>query len=413
MAANATRAQTFLRGDASRVALVLSVSLGTSAAIACLAAVEAAIPPSWLGLYFDGEIYLEIAKSFPYPYAGASRPYLSHAPGYPALIALLRVLTPAALLNWGWLALLASWIPAAGSAAVFHALCRETGLRPLAPAMVFALLNPTWLLVSASAHAESLAMLFALLSLLAHLRERFGWAIVWLSLAGLTRYPALLLGLPMAIDLLVVRRHAPLRSLALLTVPLASFTAWNLYLKANVSGFSGLFGVRNVPFVESLTWPFSALAVGAWQWGFSVYNVIVFATLAFFLTSVVGGFRTPERRLLILPIWVATLVLLHVSLSPSKLAHAFPRLALLAWPVSTLILWRSALKRVRIEVLLAICAGVAVFGILWAEQRIVRAIHLVNRFPWFESRREALVEIDEPRWYRVGIGSPEARRPAP
>jgi hypothetical protein len=67
-----------------------------------------------------------------------------------------------------------------------------------------------------------------------------------------------------------------------------------------------------------------------------------------------------------------------------------------------LILLRSALTRVRVEVLLAICAGVVVFGIWMAEQHIGLGINVVNRFLWFEPRRESLIEADEPHWHRLG-----------
>ncbi len=66
---------------------------------------------------------------------------------------------------------------------------------------------------------------------------------------------------------------------------------------------------------------------------------------------------------------------------------------------------RSALTRVRVEVLLAICAGVGVFGIWMAEQRIVLGINVVNRFLWFEPRRGSLLEAGKPHWYRLGVGS--------
>ena len=47
-----------------------------------------------LGVYFDGYLYVEIAKSFPLPYASEGRIYLGHAPGYPALIYLIEKILP-------------------------------------------------------------------------------------------------------------------------------------------------------------------------------------------------------------------------------------------------------------------------------------------------------------------------------
>jgi len=39
-----------------------------------------------LGVYFDGHFYIEIARSFPLPYAPEGRDYLGQAPGFSALL---------------------------------------------------------------------------------------------------------------------------------------------------------------------------------------------------------------------------------------------------------------------------------------------------------------------------------------
>ena len=127
--------------------LVFALALAFQVATAALAAQSAGIPLAHLGVYFDGHLYIEIAKSFPLPYAPEGRHYLGHAPGYPALIALLRQLTPASWVDWGLAALLASWIPAALSASAFHALCRAAGCAPLWPTLLFVVANPRWLLI--------------------------------------------------------------------------------------------------------------------------------------------------------------------------------------------------------------------------------------------------------------------------
>lgn len=393
-------------------ALVFACALAVSAGTALLAARDLGIPISWLGIYFDGEIYVEIAKSFPAPYADAGRAYLSHAPGYPAAIALLRVLVPSAWLDWGWLALLASWVPAAASAGVFHALCRQAGIRALPASFAYLLLYPRWIVMSASPHAEGLAMLFALLCLLAWVRRHLGPAVLWLSLAGLTRYPAFLLLLPLAFGTLVLRRDVRPRSLALLALPLLAFAAWRLYLELGVSGFPGLLEVRNVPFLRSLTWPFAALARGAARWPFGPQYLVTFASLGLFLASIPVGLRAGEADWRILPVWVAVVVLFHASLDRDLFAHAFARLAVLAWPASLLSLWRWRGDRLPAAWLLAACAAVGILGIRDAEQRIYSAVHLGDRFPWLERHREELVESDEPRWYRSRArAEPAAPRP--
>jgi hypothetical protein len=401
-------------GDAGNAALLSALAIALYALVAGVAASAAGIPLSWLGLYFDGHVYVEIAKSFPLPYATEGRDYLSHAPGYPGLIYLLRWLTPSALLDWGWLALLASWIPAAGAAAVFTVLCREVGMRPLWPALAFVLLNPRWISTAASPHAESLAMLFALLCLLSHLRGRLGWAMLWLSLAGLTRYPAFLLGVPLAFDALVLRRDLGWRRFATLALPLAAFALWSLYLGIRVSGFPGLFDVRDVPLERAFTWPFAALIRGARRWSFTPHYVITFVSLAVYFASIAAGLRAKERWLHVLAAWVATVVLFHASLSLSLFAHAFTRLAILAWPAALLIGWPCAARRIPMALGLPLCAVVAAAGIGYARQFVVDAAHMQDRSEWFTSQRRSLLELDEPRWLRSSLRrDPEAAAAQP
>ena len=67
-----------------------------------------------LAAFYDGHLYLEIAKSFPLPYPPAALDYAGHAPAYPALVSLLHVVSSWAHPHWGWLALLASWGPCPG-----------------------------------------------------------------------------------------------------------------------------------------------------------------------------------------------------------------------------------------------------------------------------------------------------------
>ena len=102
----------FARGDAARVAGLVAIAGAIQAATIAFTLGEARIPFSALSVYFDGHVYLEIAKSFPLPYAPAGRDYVGHAPGYPALIYLFRLLVPASVANWGTLTMLASALPA-------------------------------------------------------------------------------------------------------------------------------------------------------------------------------------------------------------------------------------------------------------------------------------------------------------
>ena len=46
-----------------------------------------------LGVFFDGHLYVEIAKSFPIPFGPGANDYLGQSPVYPAFIFVARLLT--------------------------------------------------------------------------------------------------------------------------------------------------------------------------------------------------------------------------------------------------------------------------------------------------------------------------------
>jgi hypothetical protein len=409
--------------DAGPLALLLVVALAVPVATASWVARDTAMPLAWLGVFFDGYLYIEIARSFPLPYAPEGRDYLGQAPGYPALIYLARLLTPASPANWGALALAASWIPAALSAAAFYACCRPLGVPPFWPSLAFAVGNPRWITVSATAHSESLAMLFGLLSLAAHLRGRLGWTVAWLSLAGLTRFPALLVGVALAFDVLVAQRRRDPRTLVLLGVPVLVFAAHNLYLLLHIPGYAGIAEAHRVFWDTHLTWPFEPLISNAWKWLRGTAPgpnfALTYASVAFYLASLVLGVRERERRLRFLALWVAAIVLFHVSLAGEWGGFDFARLAILAWPAGLLLVWRR----------LAVSAPLALTAAGWAlggALSVAIAVHVLSgavrwqrtSYPWPAIAVRRLTE-EQPRWFDFGAGfappaaSPAPRRPAP
>src|SRR5690349_17274979 len=93
------------------------------------------IPLGQMAVYFDGHLYLEIAKSFPLPYAPEAALYAGHAPGYPAVIRLGHALG----LDWSSAALAVAWLSAGLSTLLLWSLCRHVGVAPLWPTLMFAL----------------------------------------------------------------------------------------------------------------------------------------------------------------------------------------------------------------------------------------------------------------------------------
>jgi hypothetical protein len=394
------------REGALQVALLIALSLALEIAIAARVARATAMPLPWLAAFFDGYLYLDIARSFPLPFSPEGRDYLGQAPGYPALIYLMRQLMPLDTVNWGALALAASWLPAALCAGAFYGLCQAAGLAPFWPSVAFIVANPRWLSVASTAHPESLAMLFVLLCAAAQLRGRLGWAVLWLSLAGLTRFPALLIGAALAFDVLLVQRRRDLRSLALLSLPLLAFAAHNLYLYLRIPGFAGMAEAHSVFWDTHPSWPFQALLENGVRWlrgeapgpNFG----ITYLSVLFYLISILAGCFERERRLRFLVVWVATLLLFHVSLAGEWGGFDIARLVILAWPAALLLLWR----RIRIPARpAAAAAGWAVAGALSAAittgllSEAVRWQRASYPWPVISVRR---LHAEQPHWFDFG-----------
>ncbi len=403
-----------LRGMALVFALALVVHVGTGV----LAALEARVALPALGVYYDGHLYLEIARSFPLPFSPDGYDYLGQAPGYPAVAWLLRVVLPNSLVDWGLVMLLASWLPAALAAAAFWLLCREVGVAPLWPSLLFAVGNPRWIAIAGTAHPEPVAMLCAILSLIAFFRGRLGWCVAMLALAALGRYPAILVGGPLAFCVLVLRRQLDLRSFALLGVPLGVLAAANLYLWLRVPGFPGVLEAHSVFWETHLTWPFAALIENAerWLWAgdYPLFEV-TYLSVAFYLIAIGLGLRRAERDRWILPLWVATLVFVHVSLSGLVGAWDFTRLVILAWPAALLIVWRPIGPRIPAGAAAALCVAACVFGVWFTSIQTATAVRWQLGGQTFLRDTIAGLDSDEPRWidFRELVRQRRLRRPTP
>jgi len=355
-----------------------------------------------LGAYFDGHLYIEIARSFPLPYSPDGRDYLGHAPGFAALLSLARLLTPDAL-HWGALALGVTWLSAVAAVLAFYLLCAELDVTPLPASLAFLLANPAWILVSSAPHPEPLAAALALLCFVAYLRGSLPWAVAWLALATLTRFPALLLGGALAFDLLFVRRDWRPRTFAWLSVPLAVFGLFQAYLYWRVPGFTGVWDVHQVHWVSHWTYPFEAMLRywplmserGLFQ------GPIIYTTVSFYLAATLAGFRPSERHRWWLAVWCGLVLLLHVSMSGTPGVESFTRLALLCWPPALLITWRC-LPRRALRRPLALAAAVALAGLgglgFWVSFQQIRVAVFVQSHTLWIPRKVAALRSDEPRW---------------
>jgi len=380
------------------IAALAAASLAVAIATAWRGVGDA--PPSTLGAYFDGHLYIDIARSFPLPYAPEGRDYLGHAPLYPALLAFARAATLHAL-DWGALAVIVSWLSSVACIPAFYALAREAELPPAAATAVFAFANPAWLLLSAAPHAEPLAMLAVLLCLRACLRGEHAASAAWLSLAFLARYPAILLGAALAFDALVVRRRRDPKTFAALAIPLAVFAAYHAYLAWRVPGFRGLWDAHQVQWDAGLALPFSELAK-YWSYGnrSSIQFPIIYASAALYSLATVAGLRASEWRFASLAVAAGVVAGFHVSLSGEPGVDSFTRLAILAWPPSVLIGFRLAASlgaRVPRAAFAAALGLVASGGVWVASQQIRVAIYVQSSRDWMRPKLGSL-DSDVPQW---------------
>jgi hypothetical protein len=245
-------------------------------------------------------------------------------------------------------------------------------------------------------------MLFVLLAALAYRRERLAWSAVWLSLAALTRFPALLLGVPLAYGTLLSRRQRGPAAFALLSLPLVGFGLLNLYLFLRIPGFQGVIAAHSVHLETGLTWPFLRLAENALRWpyppGQGSFWALTFASLAFYLSAVgVGLFRrAPESRLLAL--WVAVVVGFHASLAGDWAARDFARLVILAWPAALLLLWRPLAAFSPLPALATACLAAGLLGGWAAVNLQTRAVVWQGISVPYPSHAMQTLESDEPQW---------------
>ena len=397
---------------APTLGLVFGLALAFHAGTGILGAVRAGIPFSELAAYFDGHLYLQVAKSFPLPYSGEGRSYLTHAPLYPALVWLVHLVVPSALAGWGTLAIWVAWLGSAAGAAAFYLLAREVGARPGWATAFYVLANPRWASIAATAHAEAVAMPLVILCLLAFSRRRLGWCVVWLSLASLARFPAILLGGPLAFGVLVLRRDFRIRNFAWLSLPLLVLALFQLYQYLRIPDFGGLLQEHSGLWEAHLVWPFQAfLEFGArFHRTFGIQQLLLDLSLAFYFSAILVGLRRGSGSSgFVLAGCVAILAFFHVSLSGRPAVSAFPRLVVLAWPAALLLHWRWLSPRLPSLAAAILAVWLGAVSLWIGTHQVAGAVVLQKqRLPYFPRVLETL-EQDRPDWLELG-GAAQRRR---
>jgi hypothetical protein len=247
-----------------------------------------------------------------------------------------------------------------------------------------------------------------LLALIAYLRGQLLASMLALSLAGLTRFPSLLIGAPLAFGALFVRKSFNVRTITTLALPLVAFGLLNLYLALRVPGFGGVMATHQVFWVTEWTWPFTSLAANAIPWWRSdnaLYFGTTYITLAFYLGTCVLGLRTLPRDQWVLPLSIAAIVLFHACLSGAPAAWDFTRLAILAWPAALLIFWKHVLSRATPAVAATLCVCLGSYGLYIGQRSIRDAVELQDQLLPYLQRSIERLDDDEPRWIRFGVAA--------
>lgn len=382
------------RGDAGPLIAIAAVQLALFGWTVLHATERGLIPFGGLGVYYDGSFYIEIARSFPWVYGPDALDYTSHAPGYAFLIWLAHGLGAP---DWGLAALLASWIPAVGASLAFWVLCRERGLAPLLPTLIFAFANPRWLQLGATPHAASAATLLAVLTLLAYYRGQLGRAALWLSLGTLVRYPTLLCTGAIALAVVDAERRIPWRRLVVLAWPAVALAALNLYLWLGIPDFRGVWAAH-APFWDQplgFTVPFSAIpSEFAKHWDRAAGQILLsWGSIGVFGAAIIAGFQGGDPHDRVLPIWIALILLFHASLSGTYAFWEISRLAVLAWPAAVLVLWLRFRAYCSPFAVIPACAVLAACGLWFAQNNIGWAMLAQDKRASLER-----LHADEPRF---------------
>lgn len=372
------------------------------AALSFLIALRIGRPVGELSVFFDGHMYLSIARSLPLPYSEHALDYAGHSPGYPAAAWLTHVATPNSLVNWGDAMLLALWIPAAAAVALFFVVVQKLEADPWIPTLAFAIANPVWLLSSATPHAEPLAVALLLGALLAHLNGRAAIAGIALALAVLTRLPSAVLGAWLFFGILAAHQFRFRPNLIHAFGSIAAFALLNAYLYWRIPVFEGISQAHSVFWNTSVVWPFAGLIAGLGSdlWTHPGFE-ITYGLLALYFVAMGAAAWTRDRMSLELGLWVLLTAGAAASFRGLLGLWDYPRLSIPAWPAALLIVARTS-RHVRSRaataiacVLIAVGASVGLWSLL-AEGRGPYQSQLV-RFPWLEREMKSL-DRDAPRW---------------
>jgi hypothetical protein len=326
-----------------------------------------------VALMHDGRLYLLVARSVPFVYqppAGAEResvdyPRLTvYMPALPALIRAVDVVVRDPRTS----ALLGPLLAGGAAVAAFVLLARRHVAHPFVAAALFAVVPPTWVLVSAMPFSECVLILSAVLAFLFFQDGRHVWAAVFGGLAAVSQKSGFLV--TVALVWAIARRDGigGWRTIAVYGISALLPLALQLYLYTvfgdplvNVKATREVYGAS--PFT---IFPGAMLIAGFFQMGAmtggSVWPIRIFVllSLAIYVGALWVSRRDPRPETRPLRIWVGVVLLFNLMLGGNWSYLNFPRLMVLAGPPAVL-LWmrRYETRWNRAVVATLLVAGIA------------------------------------------------------
>jgi hypothetical protein len=345
---NRVRLLLFLFATALRALTALAVSLRADVALRDLA------------LFYDGHLYLLVAKTFPALYSDVHAVFPGFPgpptfltgwfPVYPGLIRIVSLATDDLRLAALWVA----WLAGGAAVVLFHELARDHVEHPAFAAFLFACLPTAWLVGGSLGLVESTFVCFLLAAVLATLRGKLGWAALFAALTALTQKSGFLV-VPILLVLARPHRRAWVPCLGAIAglASLQGYLWWrfgdplvNLRTTSRVfSGGGELFAIPFSGFVRWMLAPDSPFRGLFWERKVAV----VLETAPYLGTVAWVGLHRPPRALP-LAAWSGGVLLFYASLSGATMPwsfYAFPRFVCMASPAATLLLCMSANLGVR------------------------------------------------------------------
>jgi hypothetical protein len=353
-----------------------------------------------LALFYDGHLYILIAKTLPALYADIQVifPGFSDNPAfitgwfpvYPFFIRLVSLLIGDLRLA----ALITAWFASGIAVVLFYELAKDYLEDPLFAAILFSFLPPAWLIDGSLALVESTYVCLLLACILAFQRGKTGWAAVWAALAVITQKSGFLL-VPILAVTAKPRRRAllPVISALAATAALQAYLWWlfgDPFTNARVSravygGENGWFGVPFAGFIRSLLDSGTMFRGMFWQRKF-----VIVLEAAFYVTALLGALIRYQPRMTVFTSWLGMVLLFYAALTGPWSFYAFPRFMSMASPAAIILacgVFRLGEKRWHWT-----AVGLLPLTILWTVLDALGALDLCYRV-WTPDYFRALVDI--------------------